>query len=243
MLRQRSSTWQQKVMEVRCDLRDCNFAEANNCAGHYGPAFFNYFQEQNALIANGSSQGTQMEMNSLLIINGIINEFIQVPYYPEFAVNNTYGIKLYNDSIYDFTQIALNAPGYGCLNQIESCNFAQINQSDLIVHAVCAEAATVCRDMVEGAYYAFGDRGVYDIRHPYDDPTPPSYLIPFLNKASTQEALGVTTNYSQFSNSDIYYAFQQTGDFVYIDFLDDLQNILNSGVRVSLIYGDADYIW
>lgn len=180
-------------------------------------------------------------MNSLTIINGIINEFIQVPYYPEFARHNSYGIELYNETIYDFTQIALKMPGTGCLDAISTCELT--NQSTLVGNAVCSEAATVCRDMVEGAYYAFGDRGVYDIRHPYNDPTPPDYLIAFLDLASTQEALGVSTNYTSYSNTNIYYAFQQTGDFVYANFLDDLQHILNSGVRVSMIYGDADYIW
>lgn len=186
-------------------------------------------------------KGTQLEFNSLTIINGIINEFIQVPYYPEFARHNTYGIQLYNESVYNFTQYALHAPGYGCLAQIEGC--ASVDPDNIDYDAICAEAATVCRDMVEGAYYAFGDRGVYDIRHPIDDPTPPNYLIPYLNQAKVQAALGVDTNYTSYSNNDIYYAFQQTGDFIYNDFLEDLENILDSGVRVSLIYGDADYIW
>ncbi|KAJ9653818.1 hypothetical protein H2198_007046 [Neophaeococcomyces mojaviensis] len=208
--------------------------------GHYGPAFFNYFYNQNQLIANGSAKGVQLDFNSLTIINGIIDEYIQAPYYPEFAVNNTYGIKAYNQSIYDYTQIALNAPVFGCLTQIESCYYA--NQSALVGQGVCTEAANECRDNVESPYYAFGGRGVYDIRHPYEDPTPPDYIIPFLNQASVQDALGVDTNYTSFSNTDIYYAFQQTGDFVYPNFLEDLEHILNSGVRVSLIYGDADYI-
>lgn len=38
-------------------------------------------------------------MDTLGIINGIIDEQIQAPYYPEFAVNNTYGIKAINDTI------------------------------------------------------------------------------------------------------------------------------------------------
>lgn len=49
------------------------------------------------------------------------------------------------------------------------------------------------------------------------------------------------TNYSDV-NDEVYYAFQQTGDFGYPNFLEDLEQILNSSVRVSLIYGDADYI-
>ena len=208
--------------------------------GHYGPAFFNYFQGQNSAIGNGSAKGVHLEMNSLTIINGIIDELIQVPYYPEFARHNTYNISLYNESIYDYTQIALNMPNYGCLAQVQSC--AVVDRSTLSGKAVCTEASNMCRDNVEGLYYAFGDRGVYDIRHPASDPTPPDYLVDFLNLESTQKALGVTTNYTAYSNNDVYYAFQQTGDFVYPNFITDLESILDSGVRVSLIYGDADYI-
>ena len=79
------------------------------------------------------------------------------------------------------------------------------------------------------------------IRHPYDDPTPPTYFVDYLNLASTQAALGVNLNYTD-SNTDVYYAFQKTGDFVYPNFLTDLETILNNSVRVALIYGDADYI-
>lgn len=54
-------------------------------------------------------------------------------------------------------------------------------------------------------------------------------------------ALGVDLNYTS-SNSETYYAFQQTGDFVWPNFIADLEKILSYPVRVSLIYGDADYI-
>lgn len=55
------------------------------------------------------------------------------------------------------------------------------------------------------------------------------------------DALGVSVNYTS-SNNDVYYAFQQTGDFVWPNFIEDLEEILTYPVRVSLIYGDADYI-
>lgn len=51
--------------------------------------------------------------------NGIIDEYTQVPYYPEFAVNNTYGIKAYNDTIYQYAQIALHMPS-GCLDLVSA---------------------------------------------------------------------------------------------------------------------------
>lgn len=47
--------------------------------GHYGPAFFNYFYQQNQMIANGTSQGIQLNFNTLGIGNGIIDEYTQAP--------------------------------------------------------------------------------------------------------------------------------------------------------------------
>jgi carboxypeptidase D len=93
----------------------------------------------------------------------------------------------------------------------------------------------------EGPYYVFSGRGTYDIRHPSQDPTPPSYYEKYLAKDTVMNALGVDLNYTS-SNSEIYYAFQQTGDFVWPNFITDLEDILTKPVRVALIYGDADYI-
>ncbi|KAK4555472.1 hypothetical protein LTR86_007224 [Recurvomyces mirabilis] len=222
--------------------------------GHYGPAFFNYFQQQNKLIENGTIPGYGLNFNSLGIGNGIIDEKVQAGWYPEFAVNNTYGIKAYNDTVYSYAKFA-NEMKNGCLDQIALCRNAAsdfpgglvgdtitqaaVNNPDL--DAICSEAQSMCRDNVESPYYYYSGRGVYDIRHPYSDVTPPGYFVEYLNTAKVQNALGVNLNYTE-SNNDIYYAFQSTGDFIYGNFLSDLEDILASGVRVSLYYGDADYI-
>ncbi|KAF3048497.1 hypothetical protein E8E11_001123 [Didymella keratinophila] len=221
--------------------------------GHYGPAFFNYFYDQNLRIQNGSMQGYPLNFNSLGIINGIIDESVQAGYYPEFAVNNTYGIKAYNDTVYNYAKFA-NYMNNGCLDQIKICRAAAggnasyydadapITNAQLTpgVMQICNEAADMCRDNVESPYYYYSGRGVYDIRHPYDDPTPPSYYPDYLNLPEVQQALGVTLNYS--SNNGIYYQFQNTGDFIYPNFRLDLEHLLDQDVRVSLAYGDADYI-
>ncbi|KAF7593866.1 hypothetical protein BBP40_010677 [Aspergillus hancockii] len=226
--------------------------------GHYGPAFFNHFYEQNERIANGTVEGIYLDFNSLGIINGIIDEAIQAPYYPEFAVNNTYGIKAVripryayalsaavtheckqvNETVYNYMKFANQMPN-GCQDMIALCK--QTNRTALADYAICAEATNMCRDNVEGPYYSFSGRGVYDIRHPYNDPTPPSTYPKFLAKDSVMNAIGVNINYTQSSN-DVYYAFQQTGDFVWPNFIEDLEELLSLPVRVSLIYGDADYI-
>ncbi|KAM3151665.1 hypothetical protein ABEW05_007983 [Botrytis cinerea] len=191
--------------------------------GHYGPAFYKYFYDRNQEIANGTIAGIHLDFNTLGVGNGIIDEYIQAPFYPEFAVNNTYGIKAYNDTVYNFAKFALNM-GNGCLDQIGFCRAT--NLTTAVEQAICTEAENICRDTVEGVFYTYGERGAYDIRHPYDDPTPPTYFIDYLNLASTQNALGVNLNYTEDSSAEVYYAFQQTGDFVYPSFLEDLEYLL-----------------
>ncbi|QIW97326.1 hypothetical protein AMS68_002844 [Peltaster fructicola] len=219
--------------------------------GHYGPAFFKYFYDQNKKIESKAIAGYPLTFDTLGIGNGIINEYIQAPHYPEFAVNNTYGIKAYNDTVYNYAKFALNMIN-GCLDQINICREAaangDFNASTPIssyvlpsVDVICSEAQDMCRDNVEGVYYSYGGRGVYDIRHPINDPTPPEYFTQYLDLPAVQKAIGVDLNYTE-SNSDIYWAFQSTGDFVYPNFLQDLEYLLDQGVRVSLYYGDADYI-
>lgn len=49
-------------------------------------------------------------------------------------------------------------------------------------------------------------------------------------------------NYTTTNSPYVFTGFGQTGDFVFPIFKTDLEEILNSGVRVLLQYGDADYI-
>ncbi|KAI2485110.1 carboxypeptidase S1 [Pyrenophora tritici-repentis] len=222
--------------------------------GHYGPTFYSYFEKQNAKIQNGSIPGFPMNFNSLGIINGIIDEAVQAESYPEFAMNNTYGIKAYNDTVYSFAKFANNMYN-GCVAQIANCRAAaegnashyhtdaRITPEQLTtgVKAICSEAQSMCRDNVEAPYYYYSGRGTYDIRFQYDSAQPISGRIDYLNLPHVQEALGVTVNYTEL-NGAIYYAFQGTGDWIFPNFRLDLEYLLNKGVRVSLAYGDADYI-
>ncbi|EMD59428.1 hypothetical protein GGP41_009286 [Bipolaris sorokiniana] len=233
--------------------REFNLA-TESYGGHYGPTFYRYFYDQNQKIQNGSMPGYEVNFNSLSLINAIIDAEVQEDWYPEFAVNNTYGIKAYNDTVYSYAKFANNMFG-GCRYQIGLCRIAaggngtyfdpaaRITTADLLpsVKAVCSEAANMCRDNVEGPYYYYSGRGTYDIRHPTNDPTPPDNFISYLNDATVQEALGVTVNYTQ-SNTGIFYAFQNSGDWVFPNYRLDLEYLLNHDVRVSLAYGDADYI-
>lgn len=177
-------------------------------------------------------------MDTLGIGNGIIDETIQAPYYPEFAVNNTYGIKAVNDTIYTFMKQAYYMPN-GCRDRVRAC--ANADRSTLHGQITCASATQMCRYLVEYPYYDFSGRGTYDIRHPRNDPTPPTYFIDYLNLASTQEAIGVNLNYTSDSSSQVGLGFGDTGDFVYPGFLADLEEILNN-VRLNRCLNHEVYL-
>lgn len=207
--------------------------------GHYGPSFYSYFYEQNLAIANGSQTGVQLVMDTLGIINGIIDVGIQSPYYAEFAVNNTYGIKAISDSIYTKMKTAYTRPG-GCRDLAAECADADV--STVQGQNICVMASNICYTETEKPYYTYSGRGVYDIRHPYNDPTPPEYFVSFLNLASTQNAFGVNINYTSESSDEVASYFGQTGDYAYGEYIKELESLLDLGIRVALFYGDADYI-
>ncbi|CAK7232222.1 hypothetical protein SBRCBS47491_008194 [Sporothrix bragantina] len=108
------------------------------------------------------------------------------------------------------------------------------------------------RDSVEGPYYFYSGRNMYDIRRPADDPIISQDFVGFLSLASTRTALGIdiipeltiTTEAFEYAaqSDDVYTAFTRAGDYLYPVFLTDLEYLLDHGVRVILMHGDADYI-
>ncbi|KAI1394421.1 peptidase [Hypoxylon trugodes] len=207
--------------------------------GHYGPSFFRYFYEQNALIQNGTIPGVELNLHTLGIINGIISERIQAPYYPEHAFKNTYGIEAINQTIYDYMKMNYYFPG-GCRDSIDLC-FEQ-DRSTPDGKSVCAQATAICRSLVESPYYVVSGRNPYDIRAKDDASIPPGNWVDYLNTAKVQNAIGVDINYTSTSSQDIWIGFDYTGDFVYPNLLEDLEALLAYDVRIAMVYGDADYI-
>lgn len=59
--------------------------------GHYGPGFFKFFQQQNEKINNGTikEKGTHyIHLDTLGIVNGLLDNLVQLPMYAEMAYNN-----------------------------------------------------------------------------------------------------------------------------------------------------------
>lgn len=208
--------------------------------GHYGPGFFHYFKEQNELIQSGAIEGCELQLHTLGIINGLISTKIQMPYYPEFAYRNTYGIQAINESTYEFAKQAFYFPQTGCSAQLDYC--AQSDRSTWEGQKTCSNAVSICRNLVEGPYEVIAPNSAYDIRqNRFTSQVPPKYWSDWLNTATAQNALGVDLNYTG-TSYEVYQGFDYTGDWAYPTLLEDLEDLLNQGVRVALVYGDADYI-
>lgn len=93
------------------------------------------------------------------------------------------------------------------------------------------------RDNVEGPYYEYSERNMYDIRKSWEESVYTDFFVKYLNLPSTQQALGVDLLFMyEPSNNEVYSAFQLSGDYVYPGYLDDLEYLLGKGVRVVYDY-------
>ncbi|KAJ4405459.1 hypothetical protein N0V91_005199 [Didymella pomorum] len=216
--------------------------------GRYGPAFAAYFQEQNERILNGTwdeqGQTHLLHLDTLLIINGCIDRYVQWAGYPQMAYNNTYGIKAYNKSRYEEVIDALYRTD-GCLHQIENCRnlsltYDPTNQGfNESVDLVCQKAESFCTAEIRDPYFD-SDVNYYDISAPGAASFPAPWYAGWLNQPHVQQGLGIPLNWTQ-SNSAVSRAFRSIGDYPRPGWKEDLAYLLEEGVKVALVYGDRDY--
>ncbi|KAK6858042.1 peptidase S10- serine carboxypeptidase [Apiospora arundinis] len=207
--------------------------------GHWGPGFYRHFYEQNQRVGNGTNKGVRLEMESLGIINGLISARIQYPFYHQFARNNTYGISV-DDFVYKLMKHNYESIG-GCGSTIQQCINGGHNTTQSVTW--CAHAHLTCRDMVVGPFSMLGGRDNYDIRAKAGAEIPPSRAwMDYVNTPRVQNALGVDLNYTENYSFFVNTLFGLQGDQVRDTTFHDLEWLLTKGVRVALVYGDADFI-
>lgn len=220
--------------------------------GRYGPSFAAFFQEQNEKIARGELNGVgenhYIHLDTLGIMNGCVDLLTQAPYYPAMAYNNTYGIKAINKTTYDTAMYDWSKSG-GCKDQIVACRREAADGDpgmtgrNETVNKICAQASDYCNEHIENPYLAKSGRGYYDISHGLLDPFPPPFFLGYLSQQWVQKALGVPINFTV-SVDSVNHAFNNAGDYPRSDvhsYLHDIAYLLDSGIKVALIYGDRDY--
>ncbi|KXH49692.1 serine carboxypeptidase [Colletotrichum nymphaeae SA-01] len=213
---------------------------AESFGGHWGPAFYTLFNERNSELEQSTPVGRKLNLKSLGIVNGIVDEHVQTKYLLDFTrgENNGYGVDLINDTIYEYGKWNRDRPG-GCQEKLDYCDY--VERESIVRRSACSAAQFICQSDVEGMYYTFNleGRGTYDIRFPSGKDVPPDNWRPWLNTAQAQNALGVDLNYT--SSNLLYTAYTLSGDFA-VGYLPDVEKLLELDVQVSLVYGDADYI-
>ncbi|KAG9243500.1 Alpha/Beta hydrolase protein [Calycina marina] len=220
---------------------------AESYGGKYGPVFATVWEQQNKLRLNGTLPNSTIDINleSVGIINGCVDDLIQGPYYPGMTQNNTFGLTAINPTRAQLALDSFSTSG-GCKDLITQCRAAvaaqdPTNGGDVSsVNTLCASAYTICTDKVIAPYNDAG-RSIYDIGHFLPDSFPPSTYLELLNTASFQEAIGSPVNFTT-TNWQIVQAFTDTGDYERQTLVPDIAALLNAGIRVGFIYGDRDYI-
>nr|GAT47487.1 carboxypeptidase s1 [Mycena chlorophos] len=195
--------------------------------GHYGPTFAAYFLSQNAAIAAGTITGIPLNLQVLGVGDGLTDPISQYPGYITYAGSNPYH-TLVSASEISSANKSFNTASTGCKARIVACNAGGSN-------TVCSNAQSTCNNNILSPLA--GNWDVYYVLTENPDPYPPD-LTSYLKTIETTVGAEVTW---EETNDNVYDNFAATGDWMRSS-LPDLELVINSGVRVLIYDGDADYI-
>ena len=186
-----------------------------------------------------------LRIGTLGINNGCIDAKIQASSWPEFAMNNTYGIQAYGQDVYKeaMTNITMKNGFFDLLDQCRQIQAAKDPMglgNNKEVNDACGLAVRLGFGEIQGAYSAKGIRSPFDLTLNIPGITPPEAPSSFYNQQWVQEALGVPVNFTLNSDTDNLNYFGATGDPVHST-VASLEYVLSAGVNVAMVYGDRDY--
>ncbi|KAF9363584.1 hypothetical protein BGX34_003791 [Mortierella sp. NVP85] len=204
-------------------------------AGHYIPAIAKEINDANKKIATPMFRppGVQhINLESVLIGNGLTDPKTQYEYYPEMACRNSYGPVLDDDSCDKMT-----AAYETCAGLIQGCY-----ESNSVFR--CLPAASYCNAKMIMPYQQTG-QNVYDVRKKCEGGGLCYPILEamqeYLNKEEVKEDLGVQVDKFQSCNMQINMRFMLNGDWMKPFHL-MVPDLLEDGIRVLIYAGDADYI-
>ncbi|KAF8315624.1 alpha/beta-hydrolase [Clavulina sp. PMI_390] len=196
--------------------------------GHYGPAFTSYFESQNAIVAAGKGNGLlPIHLTTFGLGNGLTDPLTQYPQYVTYSQSNPY-----RATVSASTAKSVNTTLYksgGCLAQIQNCYTTNST-------SVCASATSYCNNNVLSPLAGIYD--VYDVRTT-SDAYPPD-ITSVLTSTSFMSAIGASETWQE-TNDQVYSNFVNGGDWMRSQAA-NLASVINSGIRVFIFDGDADYI-
>lgn len=161
--------------------------------GHWAPA-----------IASELLKQGKIGVNSVGIINGIIDIFEQAASWPDFAVNNTYSIQTTAPALLSQAIQYYSMPG-GCRDQGNNCRALQAQgdpnnyANNGTVNSACSTAVNTCQIVAGLSYNGGAERSTFDIADLLPITFPPPYATGYLNNDWVQTALGAKVNFTESS--------------------------------------------
>ena len=166
------------------------------------------------------------------------------------AYNNTYGIQLINETTYVESLRGFAEPG-GCLDRVSRCRALvaegdpDFNGNNVTVNEACVDVNIYCLFSYAYPLFESSGRSFDDIAILRPNFVPPRYYTGFLSQQWVQRELGVPVNFTAASVAVQDAFFFGTGDpnaaHPGRTPLDDLAYLLDSGVKVAMMYGDRDF--
>ncbi|KAL0569910.1 hypothetical protein V5O48_012056 [Marasmius crinis-equi] len=202
--------------------------------GHYGPAFVNYFNEQNEKIRQGAIQGELVNVSAMMINNGWYDPLLQNKAYLDFATNAPGYGQLQNDTVLKQVNDSFFMPD-GCKDKEQACYDAGDGPAS---NAICIDADDFCIENV--LVPAVGDRDINDLRQNASSPNPfpPEFYLDFLDNPEIKQRIGAESNYSECSNR-VGNNFGRTGDDART-LLPSLAELVDAKMKILIWAGDAD---
>lgn len=125
-----------------------------------------HFITQNKLIAanqHKNENATVLPLGILGIGNGCIDSRVESFGYPQQAYNNTYGIQVYNESVYNEVMQQVTAPKTGCYDAADACRALAIEGdpygygNNQTVNQACLFAVEACFEKVVAPFMALSN--------------------------------------------------------------------------------------
>ncbi|CAG8639201.1 7570_t:CDS:2, partial [Dentiscutata heterogama] len=197
-------------------------------AGHFSPAV-----AAEIYYNNNKKNFTHINLESILIGNGLVDPLLQFKYYPDMACNSSYGPVL-NISTCD----QMRKDYKRCANLTEIC-YSSKSAAD------CSKATALCFIYMIEPYQASG-RSLADVRKSCNDIAtcyPDLITIGnFSDRTDFKNELGANSSLKyKICNSDVFTDFSQTGDIM-LSFIQSIPPLLEDNIRVLIYAGDADFL-
>ncbi|CAE6416428.1 unnamed protein product [Rhizoctonia solani] len=207
---------------------------AESYGGQYAPNFANYVNRQNkakGVLANPKHQHVNLE--SVLIVNGMVSPVVQSETSPEYACSGPYAF--WDNNTPQCKLVRSHIPRLQQLSQ--QC-------SDFGTQLTCVPAAIYAFSAMDEGFEKTGINR-YDVRKPCNEPVEcydqMKYAQSYLNSPDVKVALGVPADYEyNWLNMTINLAFFRAADIMH-DASPMIKELLEDGVRVLNLAGDADF--